>query len=135
MPSKIHCLSELELDRGFNPLAANAFLKAFQETISFAGIDKDDTLSSSLKVDETGEDDAVEAQERPPGSKAKTFADANLLDILMPPPGPSPLSERLKVELTVGQISVSAILRSSAEVDTVISFLEANKLLLGSPSH
>ena len=135
MPGKSHCLSELELDRGFNPLAASTFLKAFQETISFAGLGKDDNLSSSLKNDEVEEDQAVEAQERPPTPKAKSFADASLLDIVMPPPGPSPLSERLKVELTVGQISVSAILRSAAEVDTVISFLQANKILLGSLAH
>jgi hypothetical protein len=134
MPSKSHCLSELELDRGFNPLAASTFLKAFQETISFAGIGKDDTLSPSLKNDEAEEDDVVEAQERP-APKAKTFADASLLDMVMPPPGPSPLSERLKVELTVGQISVSAILRSADEVDTVIAFLQANKVLLGSTPH
>lgn len=132
MPSKTHCLSELELDRGFNPPAALTFLKAFQETISFAGIGKDDTLSSSLKDDEAEEGEAVDVQPTP---KGKTFADTSLLDIIMPPPGPSPLSQRLKVELTVGQISVNAVLRSAEEVDTVISFLQANKVLFGSSSH
>lgn len=135
MPSKSHCLSELELDRGFNPLAANTFLKAFTETIAFAGIGKDDTLSSSLNDDDTEEDDIVDAQQQQTTSKGAAFVGKDLLDVVMPPPGPSPLSQRLKVELTVGQISVSAILRTADEVDTVIAFLEANKVLLGSSSH
>ena len=82
--------------------------------------------------DEAEEGEAVDVQPTP---KGKTFADTSLLDIIMPPPGPSPLSQRLKVELTVGQISVNAVLRSAEEVDTVISFLQANKVLFGSSSH
>jgi hypothetical protein len=46
-PSDGHCLSELQLDRGFNQEAAKVFLKVFDETISFAGLKENDTLSSS----------------------------------------------------------------------------------------
>jgi hypothetical protein len=136
MPSESHCLSELELDRGFNRPAALAFLKAFRETISFANLREDDTLSSNLNTPDFEEDELVDAQDRASApTKEKTFADTNLLDVLMPAPGPSPLSQRLKVELTVGSISVSAVLRSAEEVDTVIAFLQANKVLLGTTSH
>jgi hypothetical protein len=135
MPSESHCLSELELDRGFNSAAALAFLKSFRETISFAGLRDDDTLSSNLVGGDMEEDGAMETQERHAEAKSKSFADTNLLDMVMPPPGPSPLSQRLKVELTVGSLSVSAVLRSPEEVDTVIAFLQANKVLLGSSSH
>ena len=47
-PTDSHCLSDLQLDRGFTPDAAKVFLKVFDETISFAGLRSGDTVSPSL---------------------------------------------------------------------------------------
>ena len=46
-PSDNHCLSELHLDRGFTPAAAQTFLRAFDETVTFANLKSEDSLSSS----------------------------------------------------------------------------------------
>ncbi len=46
-PSDGHCISELHLDRGFSADSARTFLKVFDETVSFAKLADDDTLSAS----------------------------------------------------------------------------------------
>lgn len=46
-PSDSHRISELNLDRGFTPEAANLFLKVFDETVSFANLTGSDNLSPS----------------------------------------------------------------------------------------
>jgi hypothetical protein len=43
-----------------------------------------------------------------------------------------PLSERLKVELTVGALRITAVVRTPSEADTLIQFIQANKILLES---
>lgn len=55
MPSDSHRLSELELDRGFNAMAAKVFLRAFDETMSFAGLPDQDTVSSYSSENEDTE--------------------------------------------------------------------------------
>lgn len=140
MPSQSHCLSELELDRGFNRPAAQAFLKAFAETVSFAGLREGDSLSSTLN-DEREDDIVAETQEedgrpRQGGHNSLGLAMAGKLDIDNLSVGaPKPLAQRLSLNVTVGAISVNATLVTTEEVDTVIKFLEANKVLLtlGSP--
>jgi hypothetical protein len=37
-PSDAHCLSELQLDRGFTETAANSFLRVFDETVGYANL-------------------------------------------------------------------------------------------------
>ncbi len=46
-PSDSHCISELQLDRGFTEIATKAFLHIFDDTVSFANLKNDDSLSSS----------------------------------------------------------------------------------------
>lgn len=48
-PNDNHCISELHLDRGFTADSAKAFLRVFDETISFANLKDDDNISSSLE--------------------------------------------------------------------------------------
>jgi hypothetical protein len=124
-PSDSHCLSELELDRGFNELAARTFLKAFKDTIAFARLrddpqrDEGDSAPNESEFSENGE-----APEKP------VLREGYVPPIEQPATTDSPLSERLKVQVTVGAVSVSALLKTQSEVDTVIRFLEANKILL-----
>ncbi|MET4174772.1 hypothetical protein ABIB99_005878 [Bradyrhizobium sp. LA6.1] len=51
-PSDNHCLSELHLDRGFTQAAAQMFLRGFDETVTFANLKNEDSLSSSLEEGE-----------------------------------------------------------------------------------
>lgn len=50
-PGDGHCISELTLDRGFNPEAAKAFLRIYDENISFAALTERDKIP-----DVSGED-------------------------------------------------------------------------------
>jgi hypothetical protein len=133
MPSDGHCLSELELDRGFNAAAAATFLKAFRETVSFAGLQNDDTLSSTLDRIDTEEDEPMEA----PAPQRRNATNDMGMALAAPPPASSaqaPLSERLKVQMTVGSLSVSAVLQGADEIDTLIAYLQAGKVLFGKPN-
>jgi hypothetical protein len=59
-PSDAHCLSELQLDRGFNDVAAKLFLKVFDETITYANLKNGDNLSPVLDQEENAVEGAVE---------------------------------------------------------------------------
>jgi hypothetical protein len=59
-PSDAHCLSELQLDRGFNDVAAKLFLKVFDETISYANLKNGDNLSPVFDQEESAVEGAVE---------------------------------------------------------------------------
>lgn len=115
-PSEAHCLSELELDRGFNPLAARTFWKALMDTAAYAGLREDG--GSSVDPDEELVD-----EERPAASVAAEQ-----------PPAPASSGEalpsRLKVEIGENVIMVSAVLRESADVEKLVRILNANKELL-----
>lgn len=120
-PSESHCLSELELDRGFTPEAARTFLRSFFETANFAGLteeahesDPQDSLPSPTET--------RVVVEKMPEFGAEFF-------------GPSvstskPFSQRFKVEVTANALSVSAVLLTAEEVDTLIKILGANRPLL-----
>jgi hypothetical protein len=125
-PNDAHCVSELVFDRGFNEPAAKAFLRVFDETVSYAGLkqgDKEEPVDPiSDTVDESGDEEAGGDKDR--GWKP-----------LVPPPairnaGATPLSERLQVVTTGNQLTISAALVSGKEVDKLIKILQANKLLL-----
>jgi hypothetical protein len=60
-PSDAHCLSELQLDRGFNDVAARLFLKVFDETVSYANLKNSDSLSPSFEEETTVENSAMDS--------------------------------------------------------------------------
>jgi hypothetical protein len=59
-PSDAHCLSELQLDRGFSEIAARLFLKVFDDTVSYANLKNGDNLSPVSEQEETVEESVVE---------------------------------------------------------------------------
>jgi hypothetical protein len=132
-PTEHHRLSDLEIDRGFNKEAAKLFLRAFDETISHAKLAEDDTLSASL--------DEQESEPRPMATPEPTarerepeFAPMVGGDV-MTGPRQLPFAQRLKVEVTLGTLRVSASLMDASEVDMLVKILEANKLLLPVPAN
>lgn len=64
-PSDDHCVSELIFDRGFNDVGARLFLKNYDETVTFAGLKKSDSLSSILTEDNLPAQHANTAPEAP----------------------------------------------------------------------
>jgi hypothetical protein len=126
-PSDAHCVSELVFDRGFGEPAAKAFLRVFDETVTFAGLrgaDKNADVDTGSDAVEEGFDESGERGRSDPGWKP-----------LVPPPsirnaGAVPLSERLQVVTTGNQLTISAALVSGREVDKLIRILQANKALL-----
>lgn len=134
-PSVAHRLSELELDRGFNADAARAFVRAFDETVAYAGLKGGDKLSSTPpETSEAEEETNVEAAEPLQGAHNNIgLALAGPLDParLSVNQGPNaPLAQRLKVEMTVNALSVTAVLTSAAEVGKLIAMLQAMTPLL-----
>ena len=126
-PSDAHCVSELHFDRGFNPAAAQLFLRVFDETVAFANLSADDTVAES-------DDHSVPVSEPDEASEpdGRINYDAKAL---MPPPNLKdaaalPLSERLQVSTTGNRLTVSAALFSAKEVDKLIRILRANRELL-----
>ena len=127
-PSDAHCISELHFDRGFSQPAAKLFLKVFDETVDYAGLRENDTVSETEQPsDSLSERD--ESEEAPASPAEQAWKP------LLPPPavrgaGTIPLSERLQVVTTGNQLTVSAALVSGREVDKLIRILQANKALL-----
>lgn len=130
-PSDAHCISELHLDRGFTEDAAKAFLRVFDETVSYAKLDEE-AANSPETISETlgGED---EDGDMPPSYAPRARPRGMEGDV---PPmqftsrGPRPLHERLKVAFDGKTLAVTATLESGAEVEQMIAILNANKVLL-----
>lgn len=126
-PSDLHCVSELELDRGFTADAARAFLRVFDETIAYARLD-DEALNSPEMISQV-----LRGDEDPPVS---AFQSRRGVDDDYPLPashasrGSRPLSDRLKVAMDGRSLAVTATLESEAEVDQLITMLTATKTLL-----
>lgn len=126
-PSDAHCISELHLDRGFTEDAAKAFLRVFDETVSYANLDEE-AVNSPEAISETlgGEDDDM-----PPSYAPRPRAMEMDVPPTQPAPrGPRPLHERLKVALDGKTLAVTATLETEAEVEQMIAILNANKVLL-----
>lgn len=124
-PSDAHCVSELHLDRGFTEDAAKAFLRIFDETVSYADL-ADDALNNPEMIESTLSDGPSEdAGPRPVRSRE---AEAELVP--PSPRGPRPLNERMKVALDGKSLAVTSTLETEAEVDQLIAILSANKVLL-----
>ena len=128
-PSDSHCLSELHLDRGFTAEAARLFLKVFDETVSFAHLAEDDAKGEeeSVSNDSVSDETGAAAQEEAPAralqaAEAAPFVQSGAPDV--------PFSQRYKVTVAADQLTVTAILKTPAEVDRIIRILEANKALL-----
>ena len=123
-PSDAHCISELELDRGFSSDAAKSFLRIFDETVRFAKLDEE-ALNGSEHVDEAFTDDGETSNQ--------SDSSRRIIDDRNPPPtprGPRPLPERLKVAMDGRSLAVTATLENEAEVEQLIAMLTATKVLL-----
>lgn len=106
MPSDSHRLSELELDRGFTPQAAKLFLRAFDETMSFAGLPDEDKVSS---YSHENDEDADPVQDFPLTVSAQSpAAAARLLQGLEPrsAPMPSAYAPRATLPLPEGVVAL-----------------------------
>ena len=124
-PSDSHCISELVFDRHFGEAAAKVFLKVFDETVEFAGLRQNDSVSDIVSLSDSVDGTA----DGHLGSESITWKPT------VPHPvhknvGATPLSERLQVVTTGNQLTVSAALVSGREVDKLIRILQANKALL-----
>lgn len=130
-----HSISELHLERGFTEEAAKTFLRVFFETMTFAGIgDESDDENLTEDGDELSALGADQQQDRTlPAPRMSVVESVPSLQAYASGPAiPSvgPLSERIKVELTPGAIRVAAMVRTPAEADVLIQFIQANKALL-----
>ena len=110
-PSDAHCLSELQLDRGFSEVAAKLFLRVFDDTISYANLKNSDNLSPVLEQEENPLESAVEGpapmsaavRQRSPQPMEPQTTGGSALHSLWPSiwvrsasPGHSTLPDRLK---------------------------------------
>jgi hypothetical protein len=130
-PSDAHCVSELHLDRGFTEEAAKSFLRIFDETVSFAKLDEEAANSPEAirEVLGGGEDDDMPPSY--PRSRAPADGDHSYeYRVELPPRGPRPLNERLKVATDGKTLAVTATLETEGEVEQLIAILNANKLVL-----
>lgn len=129
-PSDAHCVSELHLDRGFTEDAAKAFLRIFDETVSYAGLDEEaanspETIAATLS--------AYEEDDLPPSYPRSRAAEADQAAAFQTPPtprGPRPLNERMKVATDGKTLAVTATLETEGEVEALIAILSANKVVL-----
>lgn len=123
-PSDAHCVSELQLDRGFSPDAAKLFLRVFDDTVRYASLENDDSLS------EVGQPEDAEVERVNPNAERKPPRDdlGKMMNDLMGPVGPKPLMDRLDIKVTAGRLTVSSVLLSGDEVDVLVQLLNANKL-------
>lgn len=135
-PSTQHCLSELELDRGFNPLAARTFLNSLVETAKVAGLYQSGVVTGS-PIHADGQENELPDEEA--ADSPSTFKDDEGTGSRKRFTWTSGAAERaqreaepasLKVEIRDDQIIVSAALRSGEDVSKLIRILEANKVLL-----
>ena len=132
-PPDEHLISELSLDRGFSNDAARIFIRVFDDTMRFANIEDGDSDPSSLEAggDVSISDDIIEPDEV---SAVHERKQAHFTPAHSPPPvvddAKLPLAQRLKVEMTVDALRVSATLTLPHEVDKLIALLQANKAFL-----
>jgi hypothetical protein len=127
-PSDSHCISELHLDRGFTNEAARSFLRVFDETISFANLAEDDGAGDSAVLHSASSE--WEIRNFSPESRQLVVAEAAPAPVALPVDAETPFAQRYKVTVEGDQLTISAALRSPAEVDRIIRILEANKALL-----
>ena len=122
-PSDLHCLSELTLDRGFNELAARAFLRSFDETMQFAGLAKGDSDSAPL-ADEPAEMNVdTERADPAEGYTTKYFAPKSAEE--------RPSGSPFEVVVTAdGRLKGSFSLMTKVELERLIRTLKVNGMLM-----
>ena len=137
-PPDDHCISELSLDRGFSTDSAKVFLRVFDDTVRFAD------LGSVEEAEEVGEEEAEVVSDFSRSNQPRGGTDpsgvAPAFAAVATPSFPrafdsgvsaeAPIADRLKVEMTVGTLRVSAVLTSQSEVDVLIQIIQANRALL-----
>lgn len=139
-PPDDHVMSELRFDRGFTEEAAKTFIRVFFDTMDFAGVGNDyepDAVEELTLAEPTDAEVEAAAARVDEASARMAAAVRNLQPV--PPPASyrvplspnAPLAERIKIQLSVGVIEVSALVRTPAEADVLIQFIQANKALLG----
>lgn len=64
-PSDAHCISELQFDRGFTADAAKLFVKVFDDTVSYANLAANDSLSDNPISDDKPEPDPMQTATLP----------------------------------------------------------------------
>lgn len=121
-PSDAHCMSELQLDRGFSEAAANTFLKVFDNTIDYAGLQKSDMNDLNLEGLGMNSD---ETKQGPQGATvdvptATVVRPANL----------AVSGEPFKLEIFEKHIELVARLIAPEQVDELIRRLQFAKMMI-----
>lgn len=129
-PSDAHCVSELHLDRGFTEEAAKAFLRIFDETVSYAKLDEEAANSPEAIREVLGGDEDDDLPPSHPRSRPSEADHPAAFQTTPTPRGFRPLNERLKVATDGKTLAVTATLETEGEVEQLIAILNANKLVL-----
>lgn len=117
-PSDAHCMSELQLDRGFNEAAANTFLRVFDITVQYANLKNDDSLSPSFPQ---------EINMDPAPEQASSGFTSDMTKIMWPKqPSPDPF----KVSFGQGRITGTFDITCREDADDMISMINAVKSFL-----
>lgn len=134
-PPDDHIMSELRFDGGFTEEAAKTFIRVFFDTMEFAGVGEEyEPEPGENVILDVSTDEEVEAAAARVDSANRNLR-AAAAAVAPAPPQPAitsdaPLAERIKIQLSVGAIQVSALVRTPAEADVLIQFIQANKALL-----
>jgi hypothetical protein len=115
-PSDSHCLSELQLDRGFTADAAKLFLKVFDETASFANLTSDDSLSPSFQQENPAMEVAPEPQKSSLADTFRRIAASNV-----------PPSEPFQMQFGPDRISGAFNITTQEDADHMVEMINAMK--------
>ncbi|MCK1532846.1 MULTISPECIES: hypothetical protein [unclassified Bradyrhizobium] len=126
-PSDSHCLSELQLDRGFTADAAKLFLRVFDETVSFANLKEGDSLSPSFQQETSGMEATPETGFSP---LAEMFRRSAPAVATVPPPTLQTLSQPFTMQFGPGRISGAFNIEFQDDVDQMIQMVSAMKVFL-----
>lgn len=118
-PGDNHCISELHLDRGFTQVAAELFLRVFDETATFANLRQGDSLSPSLP-EESGT----------VGTQTATDGDSLIGAMIRRAAPPLPATEPFKMEFGPGRITGSFDLTKQSEAEEMIKMINVMKAFL-----
>lgn len=134
-PPDDHVMSELRFDRNFTEEAAKTFIRVFFDTMEFAGVGDEYEPEAAVQAEPSD----AEAEAAASRIDEAAYSSGATRDFRQQPPSThqtsvspdAPLAERIKLQLSVGAIEVSALVRTPAEADLLIQFIQANKALLG----
>lgn len=129
-PSDAHCISELHLDRGFTADAARTFLRIFDETVAYAELAGGDAQDDDAIQEQQDEERAQDQARNSAPQKAEGARRGDPFNDLFPRPGPKAFFDRVEVTMKGKTVAGTFTLFSSAEVDTLIKLLEANRTML-----